>query len=231
MWISSLSAFSVNGASFYRQCLIQKMRSDDRFLLARYNVSWHRLRGLNHPLRIGDVLVLPITAFSPFGEADFHSEGMDSPQADVVHNCEWDLNLILMRFTSASIYSDSFLDHCLIWNILPKPDLCMIPNANLQFEAVGSLMARDKFFSSFRSFIGCNTFFRTSLRSDSPGEASFDSHAQENALVWDDAQQDQNRHPPFPTECSSPNSFISSIVPLIFGVTLTIPAAMSFYCE
>ncbi|KIR64011.1 alpha 1,6-mannosyltransferase [Cryptococcus bacillisporus CA1873] len=56
------------------------------FLLARYNVTWHRLRGLEHPLRIGDVLILPITAFSPGGEKDFRAEGPDSPQANVLHN-------------------------------------------------------------------------------------------------------------------------------------------------
>ncbi|ORY33027.1 hypothetical protein BCR39DRAFT_520802 [Naematelia encephala] len=56
------------------------------FLLARYQVTWHRLRGLDHPLRIGDVLILPITAFSPGGQKDFHAEGPDSPQADVLHD-------------------------------------------------------------------------------------------------------------------------------------------------
>ncbi|KAL7421127.1 hypothetical protein Q5752_004012 [Cryptotrichosporon argae] len=56
------------------------------FLLARYNVTWHRLRGLDHPLRIGDVLVLPITGFSPGGEPDFRAEGPDSPQANVLHD-------------------------------------------------------------------------------------------------------------------------------------------------
>lgn len=58
------------------------------YLLARYGVSWHRLRGLDHPIRIGDVLVLPITAFSPGGQPDFKAEGRDSPQCNVVHNCE-----------------------------------------------------------------------------------------------------------------------------------------------
>ncbi|ORX39234.1 hypothetical protein BD324DRAFT_576681 [Kockovaella imperatae] len=56
------------------------------YLLARYDVSWHRLRGLNHPLRIGDVMILPITAFSPGGQPDFGAEGTDSVQANVVHN-------------------------------------------------------------------------------------------------------------------------------------------------
>ncbi|KAK6906414.1 hypothetical protein L486_06022 [Kwoniella mangroviensis CBS 10435] len=56
------------------------------FLLARYNVTWHRLRGLNHPLRIGDVLILPITGFSPGGQPDFGAEGPDSVQANVLHN-------------------------------------------------------------------------------------------------------------------------------------------------
>ncbi|OWZ53328.1 alpha 1,6-mannosyltransferase [Cryptococcus neoformans 125.91] len=56
------------------------------FLLSRYNVTWHRLRGLEHPLRIGDVLILPITAFSPGGEKDFRAKGPDSPQANVLHN-------------------------------------------------------------------------------------------------------------------------------------------------
>nr|ODN90573.1 hypothetical protein L203_01683 [Cryptococcus depauperatus CBS 7841] len=56
------------------------------FLLVRYNVTWHRLRGLDHPLRIGDVLILPVTAFSPGVLHDFQAEGPDSPQANVFHN-------------------------------------------------------------------------------------------------------------------------------------------------
>ncbi|KAK4684376.1 hypothetical protein P7C73_g5802, partial [Tremellales sp. Uapishka_1] len=56
------------------------------FLLARYKVTWHRLRDLDHPLRIGDVLILPITAFSPGGNPDFGAEGPESPQADVLHD-------------------------------------------------------------------------------------------------------------------------------------------------
>jgi alpha 1,6-mannosyltransferase len=60
-------------------------------LLARYNVTWHRLRALDHPLRIGDVLILPITAFSPGGEPDFHAEPGDSIQADVIHGCKFRL--------------------------------------------------------------------------------------------------------------------------------------------
>jgi alpha 1,6-mannosyltransferase len=36
------------------------------YLKARYNVTWHELRGLQRPLRIGEVLILPITGqFSP----------------------------------------------------------------------------------------------------------------------------------------------------------------------
>ncbi|WVR08900.1 hypothetical protein IAU60_005959 [Kwoniella sp. DSM 27419] len=56
------------------------------YILARFDVTWHRLRGLNHPLRIGDVLILPITGFSPGGQPDFKAEGPDSPQANVLHN-------------------------------------------------------------------------------------------------------------------------------------------------
>ncbi|GFZ45636.1 hypothetical protein JCM24511_03364 [Saitozyma sp. JCM 24511] len=56
------------------------------FLRVRYNVTWHRLRGLDHPLRIGDVLILPITAFSSGGEPDFQAGDEDDPQADVVHD-------------------------------------------------------------------------------------------------------------------------------------------------
>lgn len=58
------------------------------YLAARYRVTWHQLRGLKRPLRIGEVLVLPITGFSPGGEKDFNAEGSDSPQCALVHNCE-----------------------------------------------------------------------------------------------------------------------------------------------
>jgi alpha 1,6-mannosyltransferase len=83
-------------------CLVVK-RDDQlircRFLLARYNVTWHRLRALDHPLRIGDVLILPITGFSPGGEPDFGAEGPDSPQADVLHNCALSLQQLFYRGT------------------------------------------------------------------------------------------------------------------------------------
>lgn len=55
------------------------------YLLARYNVSWHHVRGLHRPLRVGDVLILPITAFASGGEGDFDDEGADSPQALLQH--------------------------------------------------------------------------------------------------------------------------------------------------
>jgi alpha 1,6-mannosyltransferase len=66
----------------------EEMLTPDRFLRVRYNVTWHRLRGLDHPLRIGDVLILPITAFSSGGEPDFQAGDEDDPQADVVHDGE-----------------------------------------------------------------------------------------------------------------------------------------------
>lgn len=56
------------------------------YLLVRYNVSWQELRGLDRPLRIGEVMILPITAFSPGGEPDFHAKGKDDIQASVVHD-------------------------------------------------------------------------------------------------------------------------------------------------
>jgi hypothetical protein len=33
-------------------------------------------------------MILPITAFSPGGEPDFGAESPDSPQVDVLHDCE-----------------------------------------------------------------------------------------------------------------------------------------------
>ncbi|KAJ9111370.1 hypothetical protein QFC19_001138 [Naganishia cerealis] len=56
------------------------------YLKARYNVTWHDLRGLQHPQRIGEVMILPITAFSPGGEPDFRAKGQDDPQAAVYHD-------------------------------------------------------------------------------------------------------------------------------------------------
>lgn len=48
------------------------------YLLARYGLTWRDLRDLRRPLRIGDVLVLPVTGFSPgvgnFGAGDIGGE-------------------------------------------------------------------------------------------------------------------------------------------------------------
>jgi alpha 1,6-mannosyltransferase len=35
------------------------------YLLARYGMVWQDLKDLRRPLRVGDVLILPVTAFSP----------------------------------------------------------------------------------------------------------------------------------------------------------------------
>lgn len=50
------------------------------YLFARYGMTWRDLRGLERPLRVGDVLVLPVTGFSPgvgnFRAGDVWSESM-----------------------------------------------------------------------------------------------------------------------------------------------------------
>lgn len=43
------------------------------YLRVRYGVRWVDLRGLTEPLRIGDVVVLPVTGFSP-GVGNFGSQ-------------------------------------------------------------------------------------------------------------------------------------------------------------
>lgn len=55
------------------------------YLLARYRVSWKDLRGITRPTRIGEVLILPITAFSPGGHKDFGAGRVGNPQNALVH--------------------------------------------------------------------------------------------------------------------------------------------------
>lgn len=52
------------------------------YLGARYNVTWPALKGLERPLRVGDVIILPRTGFSPGVNG---ANGMDDPQAMVLH--------------------------------------------------------------------------------------------------------------------------------------------------
>ncbi|KAG9002496.1 membrane-bound alpha-1,6- mannosyltransferase Initiation-specific [Tulasnella sp. JGI-2019a] len=53
-----------------------------RYLEARYNVTWPALRMLERPLRVGDVVILPITGFSPgMNGANLASD----PQAMIRH--------------------------------------------------------------------------------------------------------------------------------------------------
>lgn len=71
-----------SGFPMLRGC---KLKTCDRYLQSRYRVSWNRLRTLDHPLRIGEVLILPKTAFAP------ETHGANSRrhmQADVRHLCE-----------------------------------------------------------------------------------------------------------------------------------------------
>ncbi|KAG8877851.1 membrane-bound alpha-1,6- mannosyltransferase Initiation-specific [Tulasnella sp. 331] len=53
-----------------------------RYLDARYNVTWPALKGLERPLRVGDVMILPMTGFSPGING---AKGPDDPQAMVQH--------------------------------------------------------------------------------------------------------------------------------------------------
>lgn len=49
-----------------------------RYLRVRYGVQWTDLRGLRKPLRVGEVLILPVTGFSPgiqnFGAGNWNGE-------------------------------------------------------------------------------------------------------------------------------------------------------------
>jgi alpha 1,6-mannosyltransferase len=46
------------------------------YLLARYGMTWRDLKDLRRPLRVGDVVILPVTGFSPgvgnFGSGNIH---------------------------------------------------------------------------------------------------------------------------------------------------------------
>ncbi|KAL1409799.1 hypothetical protein Q8F55_003796 [Vanrija albida] len=55
------------------------------YLRVRYGVRWVDLRGLREPLRIGDVVVLPVTGFSP-GVGNFGSQLPQDAQAMVEHH-------------------------------------------------------------------------------------------------------------------------------------------------
>ncbi|EIW69886.1 hypothetical protein TREMEDRAFT_61657 [Tremella mesenterica DSM 1558] len=57
------------------------------YIRVRYGVQWTDLRELKEPLRIGDVMVLPVTGFSP-GVGNFGSEPAWHPQAMVEHKFE-----------------------------------------------------------------------------------------------------------------------------------------------
>lgn len=48
---------------------------------------WTDLKGLREPLRVGDVVILPVTGFSP-GVGNFGSESRWDSQAMVEHNFE-----------------------------------------------------------------------------------------------------------------------------------------------
>ncbi|WVR08436.1 hypothetical protein IAU60_005491 [Kwoniella sp. DSM 27419] len=54
------------------------------YLRVQYGVLWTDLRGIREPLRIGDVVILPVTGFSP-GVGNFGSQPRTDPQAMVEH--------------------------------------------------------------------------------------------------------------------------------------------------
>ncbi|KAG8886432.1 membrane-bound alpha-1,6- mannosyltransferase Initiation-specific [Tulasnella sp. 332] len=55
-----------------------------RYLSARYNFTWPEVQNLRTPLRVGDVVVLPVTGFSP-GVDQFGAQGTGDAQAMVHH--------------------------------------------------------------------------------------------------------------------------------------------------
>lgn len=56
-----------------------------QYLAARFGCSWTDLRGLSRPLRVGDVVVLPVTGFSP-DVGQFGALSRHDPQAMVWHH-------------------------------------------------------------------------------------------------------------------------------------------------
>lgn len=79
-WRSSSCLFSQSALSLTDHC-----PSTRSYLYHQFDgFSWRDLRFRKRPLRIGEVLILPVTGFSPVGDRDVDAEGVDSPQACVV---------------------------------------------------------------------------------------------------------------------------------------------------
>lgn len=79
-WRSSFCLFSQSALSSTDRC-----PSTRSYLYHQFDgFSWRDLRFRKRPLRIGEVLILPVTGFSPVGDRDVDAEGVDSPQACVV---------------------------------------------------------------------------------------------------------------------------------------------------
>ncbi|KAG9033137.1 membrane-bound alpha-1,6- mannosyltransferase Initiation-specific [Tulasnella sp. JGI-2019a] len=55
-----------------------------RYLNTRYGLTWPVLRNLRAPLRVGDVVILPVTGFSP-GVQQFGAQEVEDEQAMVFH--------------------------------------------------------------------------------------------------------------------------------------------------
>ena len=60
------------------------------------NITWEQFTGIKQVKKVGDVVVLPITAFSP-GVGQMGAGDDDDPMAMVKHNFEGELSSDLLR--------------------------------------------------------------------------------------------------------------------------------------
>ena len=92
------SIVEFTGPAVWTDTVFHYLNSPDYFKMeaGSKNISWESFTGMETPKKVGDVVVLPITSFSP-GVNNMGAKDIDDPMAFVRHDFEGSLYLTLMN--------------------------------------------------------------------------------------------------------------------------------------
>ncbi|CED82636.1 OCH1 [Phaffia rhodozyma] len=78
LWTNMVSTLEWTGPAMFTDAVLA-------YLETQYDVTWPSLKSLTEPLRIGEILILPLAGFSPNADSDLRWSRPSSPQSSVLH--------------------------------------------------------------------------------------------------------------------------------------------------
>lgn len=90
------SIVEFTGPALWTDTIFSYLNDPTYFKMDGNNITWQTFTGMEAPKKVGDVVVLPITSFSP-GVQQMGAKDPDDPMAFVKHDFEGEHTSVLLR--------------------------------------------------------------------------------------------------------------------------------------